>query len=107
MVVERRGIRVNLDGRTVSRPSKGVQLDVRRTRARNARPCVDCCLTVAEAVTFAQSRNAFGSRATPIDMANDSSTDGRFSEKLRVPEALTFDDVLLRPAESRVEPDEA
>jgi len=40
-------------------------------------------------------------------MANDSSTDGRFSEKLRVPEALTFDDVLLRPAESRVEPDEA
>jgi IMP dehydrogenase len=30
-----------------------------------------------------------------------------FSEKLRVPEALTFDDVLLRPAESRVEPDEA
>ncbi|MCF2240810.1 IMP dehydrogenase, partial [Halobacterium salinarum] len=40
-------------------------------------------------------------------MANDSSTDGRFSEKLRVPEALTFDDVLLRPAESRVEPDDA
>ena len=30
-----------------------------------------------------------------------------FSSKLRVPEALTFDDVLLRPAESRVEPDEA
>ena len=30
-----------------------------------------------------------------------------FSEKLRVLEALTFDDVLLRPAESRVEPDEA
>ena len=30
-----------------------------------------------------------------------------FSEKLRVPEALTFDDVLLRPKESRVEPDEA
>ncbi|MFC6835845.1 IMP dehydrogenase [Halomarina ordinaria] len=30
-----------------------------------------------------------------------------FSEKLRVPEALTFDDVLLRPMESRVEPDEA
>ncbi|MFC3476325.1 IMP dehydrogenase [Halobacterium litoreum] len=40
-------------------------------------------------------------------MANDSSTDGRFSEKLRVPEALTFDDVLLRPSESRVEPDDA
>jgi IMP dehydrogenase len=32
---------------------------------------------------------------------------GTFSEKLRVPEALTFDDVLLRPRESRVEPDEA
>jgi IMP dehydrogenase len=30
-----------------------------------------------------------------------------FSEKLRVPEALTFDDVLLRPMESRVEPDTA
>ena len=36
-------------------------------------------------------------------MANDTP----FSEKLRVPEALTFDDVLLRPKESRVEPDEA
>jgi IMP dehydrogenase len=34
-------------------------------------------------------------------------TDEPFSEKLRVPEALTFDDVLLRPKESRVEPDEA
>ena len=30
-----------------------------------------------------------------------------FSEKLRVPEALTFDDVLLRPKSSTVEPDEA
>jgi IMP dehydrogenase len=40
-------------------------------------------------------------------MAHDDSIDGRFSEKLRVPEALTFDDVLLRPAESRVEPDDA
>ncbi|MEF8799735.1 MAG: IMP dehydrogenase [Halolamina sp.] len=30
-----------------------------------------------------------------------------FSEKLRVPNALTFDDVLLRPMESRVEPDAA
>ncbi|MFC6725345.1 IMP dehydrogenase, partial [Halobium palmae] len=38
-------------------------------------------------------------------MANDD-TDP-FSEKLRVPEALTFDDVLLRPMESRVEPDDA
>ena len=37
-------------------------------------------------------------------MANDVP---EFSEKLRVPEALTFDDVLLRPMESRVEPDEA
>ena len=37
-------------------------------------------------------------------MANDSEP---FSEKLRVPEALTFDDVLLRPMESSVEPDEA
>ncbi len=32
---------------------------------------------------------------------------GSFSQKLQVPEALTFDDVLLRPRESRVEPDEA
>ena len=32
---------------------------------------------------------------------------GTFSEKLRVPEALTFDDVLLRPMESHVEPDDA
>ena len=30
-----------------------------------------------------------------------------FADKLRVPEALTFDDVLLRPMESRVEPDDA
>ncbi|ACV12945.1 inosine-5'-monophosphate dehydrogenase [Halorhabdus utahensis DSM 12940] len=30
-----------------------------------------------------------------------------FSAKLEVPEALTFDDVLLRPKESRVEPDDA
>jgi len=37
-------------------------------------------------------------------MANDREP---FSEKLRVPEALTFDDVLLRPRESRVEPDAA
>jgi len=37
-------------------------------------------------------------------MANDAPQP--FSEKLRVPEALTFDDVLLRPKESRVEPDE-
>ena len=37
-------------------------------------------------------------------MANES---GPFSEKLSVPEALTFDDVLLRPKESHVEPDEA
>ncbi|WP_331232917.1 IMP dehydrogenase [Natronorarus salvus] len=32
---------------------------------------------------------------------------GFFSEKLDVPEALTFDDVLLKPKESRVEPDDA
>ena len=38
-------------------------------------------------------------------MASDEQ--GQFSAKLRVPEALTFDDVLLRPKESRVEPDEA
>jgi len=37
-------------------------------------------------------------------MAKDSEP---FSEKLRVPEALTFDDVLLRPKESAIEPDEA
>jgi IMP dehydrogenase len=34
-------------------------------------------------------------------------SDEPFSEKLRGPEALTFDDVLLRPKESRVEPDDA
>ncbi|WP_232688538.1 IMP dehydrogenase [Halobacterium zhouii] len=39
-------------------------------------------------------------------MANEH-PDGQFSQKLRVPEALTFDDVLLRPRESRVEPDDA
>ncbi|WP_181686457.1 IMP dehydrogenase [Halorhabdus salina] len=37
-------------------------------------------------------------------MAND---DRQFSAKLDEPEALTFDDVLLRPKESRVEPDDA
>jgi IMP dehydrogenase len=40
-------------------------------------------------------------------MANDVPDREPFSEKLRVPESLTFDDVLLRPKESRVEPDEA
>ena len=40
-------------------------------------------------------------------MGNDAADHDLFSEKLRVPEALTFDDVLLRPAESRVEPDAA
>ncbi len=40
-------------------------------------------------------------------MANDVPDREPFSEKLRVPEALTFDDVLLRPSESSVEPDEA
>jgi IMP dehydrogenase len=40
-------------------------------------------------------------------MANDVPQDDVYAEKLRVPEALTFDDVLLRPKESRVEPDEA
>jgi IMP dehydrogenase len=40
-------------------------------------------------------------------MANDVPGGEPFSEKLRVPEALTFDDVLLRPMESSVEPDEA
>jgi len=39
-----------------------------------------------------------------VYMATDS---GRFSAKLDVPEALTFDDVLLKPKESRVEPDDA
>jgi len=40
-------------------------------------------------------------------MANDVPDHEPFSEKLRVPEALTFDDVLLRPKESSVEPDDA
>jgi len=40
-------------------------------------------------------------------MAQDDPEQGYYSEKLTVPEALTFDDVLLRPMESRVEPDDA
>ncbi|AGB16076.1 inosine-5''-monophosphate dehydrogenase [Halovivax ruber XH-70] len=40
-------------------------------------------------------------------MAKDLPSDEFFTDKLRVPEALTFDDVLLRPKESRVEPDQA
>ena len=40
-------------------------------------------------------------------MANEVRDEDFYSEKLRVPEALTFDDVLLRPMESTVEPDEA
>jgi IMP dehydrogenase len=40
-------------------------------------------------------------------MARDETDDGFYGEKLRQPEALTFDDVLLRPMESRVEPDDA
>jgi len=40
-------------------------------------------------------------------MAKDESRHGVFYGKLQVPEALTFDDVLLRPKESRVEPDAA
>ena len=40
-------------------------------------------------------------------MARDERDFDHFSAKLRVPEALTFDDVLLRPARSDVEPDEA
>jgi IMP dehydrogenase len=50
------------------------------------------------------SRNAFESAGLTYDMENEREP---FSEKLRVPEALTFDDVLLRPKESQVEPDEA
>src|SRR6056297_2714680 len=50
------------------------------------------------------SRNPFDARPATIYMAND---DEFFSEKLRVEEALTFDDVLLRPKESHVEPDDA
>jgi IMP dehydrogenase len=40
-------------------------------------------------------------------MERDSTRAGQYTDKLRVPEALTFDDVLLRPKESRIEPDEA
>ncbi len=54
-----------------------------------------------------QTRNAFAVATKTIYMANDVPQSGTFSEKLRVPEALTFDDVLLRPMESRVEPDDA
>ena len=40
-------------------------------------------------------------------MGTDGSEDEPFLSKLRVPETLTFADVLLRPKESRVEPNEA
>ena len=53
------------------------------------------------------SRNVFAVSPNTVDMANDGSDGSPFSQKLEVPEALTFDDVLLRPKESRVEPDEA
>ena len=55
-------------------------------------------------LVVAGSRNPFGTAGRTVYMANDTEP---FSEKLRVPEALTFDDVLLRPKESHVEPDEA
>ena len=51
-----------------------------------------------------RTRNAFYQSLMTVYMARNS---GRFSAKLDVPEALTFDDVLLRPKESRVEPDDA
>ncbi len=54
--------------------------------------------------TSVLTRNAFYRRLTTVYMATDSD---RFSAKLDVPEALTFDDVLLKPKESRVEPDDA
>ena len=40
-------------------------------------------------------------------MARDSPPAEFYTEKLRVPQALTFDDVLLKPSQSDVEPDEA
>lgn len=40
-------------------------------------------------------------------MARTGSNRSSFLDKLDAPEALTFDDVLLRPRESRVEPDDA
>jgi IMP dehydrogenase len=55
--------------------------------------------------TLSVSRNVFAAGALTVYMAKD--TSGHFSSKLQVPEALTFDDVLLRPAESRVEPEDA
>lgn len=51
------------------------------------------------------SRNIFQRGCRPFNMATD--PEEPFSTKLRVPEALTFDDVLLRPMESAVEPDDA
>jgi len=48
--------------------------------------------------------NAFADALTTVYMATEPDP---FSAKLEVPEALTFDDVLLRPRESRVEPDDA
>jgi IMP dehydrogenase len=40
-------------------------------------------------------------------MARDARESGFYEAKFRKPESLTFDDVLLRPMESRVEPDDA
>ena len=54
-------------------------------------------------VWYRISRNAFQTWPCTVYMVEDN----RFSQKLTVPEALTFDDVLLRPKESRVEPDAA
>ena len=51
-----------------------------------------------------RTRNVFAAALTTVYMAKDSDL---FSAKLDVPEALTFDDVLIRPMESRVEPDDA
>src|SRR6056297_397214 len=69
-----------------------------------AHPCISATRTVGER---AVSRNVFDGGPPSPYMERDSERTGQFTEKLHVPEALTFDDVLLRPKESRVEPDEA
>ncbi len=53
------------------------------------------------------SRNPFAAGVRTVYMGNERSGTDTFRGKLEVPEALTFDDVLLRPARSDVEPDEA
>ena len=94
--------RPSTDGEPIDEPYASTELPhVRSPIVRSSRcpPAVP----LSSLRTGTESRNAFHSPIPTVYMASDEP----FSEKLRVPEALTFDDVLLRPKESRVEPDDA